>query len=138
MAFARRVNLFQREIREKPSISGFELLLRAASMISEGQVATGGQYFGSTLLTLDLTPQQEHLRDSCDVATARRLAALLQRDEVALEQLRQIALREARKIARCPLAQLETDIRLRVEGARLLIDIDVEGQASQMATTGGK
>ncbi len=39
-----------------------------------------------------------------------------------------IALADARRIARRKMGRLETDLRIRTEGSRVLVDIDVEGE----------
>jgi hypothetical protein len=132
MAFVRRIGLFRREIIERVSPAGLDLLLQTACRISEGQVS-GDQYFGSTLLTLDLQQAEIQLQDACDVATAARLARLLEQEPVALEQIRALARAEAQRIACHPLRELELDVRIRVEGPRVFIDVDVEGIASLRA-----
>jgi hypothetical protein len=135
MAASRRVSLIAREIRERVSPAGFELLLRAAGRISEGQSA-GGRYDGSTMITFDLDAARATVRERCDVATAAHLARLLERDEALLARLREVALEEARRIAGQPLRALEADLRLRVEGCRVFVDIDVEAELTPAAATG--
>jgi hypothetical protein len=139
MAAVRRLALVRREIRERISATGLELLLRAASRISEGRIAADGRYYGSTMLTLDLGLASGQVRDVCDIATAVRLAQLLEGDAAALAQVRRLVVEEASRVARRPLGELELEIRLRVEGSKIFIDVDVEGPGAQarVAKRGG-
>jgi hypothetical protein len=127
MARCRRVSLFRREIKERVSPAGFDLLLDRASKISEGQIS-GQRYYGSTMLTLDLRAVEAGVSEPCDVATAQRLARLLAGEPEILDRLRGLALADARRIARRKMGRLETDLRVRTESSRVLIDIDVEGE----------
>jgi hypothetical protein len=129
MASVRQVPLFQREIKERVNPAGFELLLNAAKRISEGQINPTGQYFGSTIITMDILQAVHLVRDACDVATAAKLAQLLQNEAKLLNQVRQLAIADAKKIARQPLDQLETECHIRTEKNHIFIDIDVEGKA---------
>ncbi len=138
MASAHRLSLFRREIRVSISPVAFEMLLRKASRISEGQIAPGGRYFGSTMLTIDLRQAEDQVRDACDKATAHRLVQLLEQEEHTLKQVKALALKEALNIAGCPLDCLELDLRIRTEGAVIYIDIDVEGQAQQRLGEAGR
>jgi len=131
MAAARRVSLFRREIKERVSPAGFELLLAAARKISEGRL-TGAHYDGSTMLTLDLATVDDGVRDACDVATALHLGQLLRLEPTLLERARALAAEDARRLAARPLSRLELEVRIQVEGCRILIDIDVEGEAQPL------
>src|SRR3954447_20743715 len=69
MARVTRIALFEREVRERLSVSALDLLMSRAEVISEGQrSARGGRdaYFGSTMLTFDLPALAVVLRDACD------------------------------------------------------------------------
>jgi uncharacterized membrane protein YccC len=127
MVASRRVSLIAREIKERVSVAGFDLLLRAARRISEGELA-GVRYYGSTMVTLDLEASRAEVRDRCDVATAARLARLLAAESELLSRLRALAEGEARRIASRPLGPLEVDVEVRAEGCRVLVDMDVEGE----------
>src|SRR5262249_41953373 len=76
---ARRVSLFEREIRVHLGTAAIELLFSQAEVLSEGQ-RQGARYFGSTMITLDLGRAQTALREPCDAADARRVAQLLEKD----------------------------------------------------------
>jgi hypothetical protein len=127
MAVVRQVSLIRREIREQISPVGLELLLLNASRISEGRVAADGRYYGSTMLTIDLALARDQVREACDVATAARLARLLELDAPAKARLRELAIEEARRVAQRTVGKLEVDMRVRVEGNAVFVDLDVEG-----------
>ena len=126
MAVARRVNLVGREITERLSSAGVEMLLGRAARLSEGQVLAGNRYYGSTMLTLDLQELHDVVRDSCDAATAARLARLLEGNPAVTREVRAIARQEACRIAGRQLTPNGVDMRVRSEGSCLFIDVDVE------------
>ena len=95
MAAVRRVTLFSREIIERLSPAGLDLLLARATRLSEGQVSATGDYFGSTMITVDLAQVDGKVRDACDVATAARLARRMAGDQTLVERVRVIAREEA-------------------------------------------
>lgn len=126
MAYVRRIGIFRREIRESVSPAALDLLLASAERISEGQIAAE-RYLGSTMLTVDLTRVHGVVQDACDVATAARLARHLEGEPHVKLALQELALKEARRIASCPLELVDAEVRVRVEGTRLFLDVDVEG-----------
>lgn len=126
MAFVRRVSLFRREIHESVSPAALEVLLGSAGRISEGKLS-GGRYFGCTMLTLDLGEVQGAVSDPCDVATAARLARRLAAEPYVEQEVRRLALSEARRITSRSLDLVEAELRVRVEGTRVFIDVDLEG-----------
>lgn len=128
MAVVRQVSLFAREVIERLSATGTELLLADLSRLSEGQ-QVGGRYFGSTMLTLDLRRLEGRMRDSGDVGTALRLARLWANSEPVIGRLRALALAEAQRIAGQPLLASGIDVRVRAEGSWLFVDIDLEAEA---------
>jgi len=137
MAKVRRVGLFAREVIEHLSIAGVEAMLSCASRLSEGQLSPEGHYFGSTMVTLDLRQLGEHVKDAGDLATSRKLAALLARDERVLARLAEVGENEARRVAGRPLSEVEADVRVRAEGAWVFIDIDVEAEADHTMARSG-
>ena len=137
MAAVRRIGLFRREIRESLDPAAVEVLLASATRISEGQVGPDGRFYGSTMLTIDLERVRPRVRDACDVATAVRLAALLETETALHERLGRLAVSEARRIASSGLRRPEADLRVRVEGTRVFIDIDVEAE-TQAPAAGGR
>ena len=126
MAKVRQVGLFSREITERLSIAGVEMLLSMASKLSEGQLS-GNAFYGSTMLTLDLRQLGGRVKDACDVATAMRLARLIGSNNAVLDRIRALALEEATRIAGCAIDSAGIDIRVRAEGSWVFIDADVEG-----------
>lgn len=128
MAIVSRVGLFSREIVERLSLAGIEMLLARVSRLSEGQILPDTRYYGSTMLTLDVHDLDSTVRDSCDVATAMRLARLLAHSEAMIDRVRSLAHDEAQRIAGCELSPVEIDMRVRAEGSWLFVDIDVEAR----------
>jgi hypothetical protein len=138
MAAARRISLFRRRIVETVSPAAVEVLIARAARISEGQVARDGRYYGSTMLTIDLERIQDQLSEVCDVATATRLARLIEQQPEVHEAAARLALQEARRVAGRRLRRVEADVRVRTEGVRVFIDVDVEADASLLPAAGQK
>jgi hypothetical protein len=130
MARALRVNLFEREVREKLSIAAVELLLDRAQVMAEGSRAASpsakNAFFGSIMLTVDLSRLAADVREPCDTRCAERLAELMSSDARVLRRIRQIADREASRLAGAEVHVHSADVRMRAEGERVFIDIDVE------------
>src|SRR5205085_9326669 len=126
MARASRVTLFEREIKERLSHAAIEILIDGADVLSEGQ-HNGPRFYGSTMITIDLARHAELVREPCDAASARRVAELFVRDLRACARVRTIAEREARRLARGPLARVAVELKLRWHDARVFVDADVEG-----------
>jgi len=121
MARATRITLFEREVRERLSRAALDLLFARAEVMSEGQRAPRGgkdSYFGSTMMTIDLPALSAVLRDEPDAGTARRLATLLGEDAAVEKRVQALATREAARVA---------GANIRAQGARVFIDVDVEG-----------
>ncbi len=128
---AHRVNLIEREIREKLSRSALELLLSVASVLSEGQAAlTAGQrtFTGSTMITIELPRLAATLREPPDARTARRLATLWASDTLAQNRIRAIAAREIERQTGARPRSFGTDVEIRSSGPNLLIDVNVEAR----------
>jgi hypothetical protein len=131
MARATRVTLFEREVRERLSRAAMDLVFARADRLSEGQRQVRGgtdSYFGSTMLTIDLVSFAGVLRDPCDAGTARRLAALIESDSSIPRRIRDIAEREATRIAAARLKEVRTQVAVRAQGAKVFIDVDVEAE----------
>lgn len=130
LARVQRIALFEREVRERLSRAALDLVFERAEVMSEGQRSTrAGQpvYFGSTMLTVDLEALAPQLRESCDAGTARRLATLLANDAAAAARVKAVAGQEAARIAGSRLKAIATEVKVRAKGARVFIDVDVEG-----------
>jgi hypothetical protein len=126
MAAARRVALFEREIRIHVATAAIEVLFAAADALHEGQ-RDGDRYFGSTMITFDLDRVRDRVRDDCDAASARRVAELMMDDARVQGRVRALAAAAAAERAGAALARLDADVRVRAAGARVHIDVDVEG-----------
>jgi hypothetical protein len=129
MAAARRVSLFEREIRYRLSTPALHILFDVAHVISEGQ-RQGPRYFGSTMLTIDLAAAAAVVREACDEGTARRVASLLGSDPRACARARVLALAAAEDRARATIVRPIVDVRVRASGAAVHIDVDVEGEVA--------
>jgi hypothetical protein len=129
MARATRITLFEREVRERLSRAALDVVFTRAELLSEGQRSVrGGKegYFGSTMLTIDLPALTEVLRDACDAGTAHRLVSLMEADSTLPRRIREIAEREATRVAGAKLKELRTHVAIRAQGAKVFIDVDVE------------
>jgi hypothetical protein len=129
MARATRITLFEREVRERLSRAALDIVFARAELLSEGQRnVRGGKegYFGSTMLTIDLPSLVDALRDACDAGTAHRLVELMEGDSTLPRRIRDIAEREAARVAASKLKDLRTHVTIRAQGAKVFIDIDVE------------
>jgi hypothetical protein len=132
MAHARRVSLFEREVRERLSSSAVELLLGAARVQSEGKRAAspsaGRAFFGTIMLTVILDAVQAGIREACDGPTAERLASLMADDRRVLDRVRALAEAEASRLAGAPIQVRRSDVRVRaaVADGRACLHIDVD------------
>jgi hypothetical protein len=131
MATARRVALFDREIRITLSGAAVEILFETAEILSEGE-RRGGGYFGSTMITFDVTRLAALVREACDAASARHVATLALADKRVRERARALAIADAgeRAGSGTRLANLSTELRARAVGTRVHLDIDVEAVVS--------
>jgi hypothetical protein len=129
MAPARRVSLYEREIRVHLGTAAIEVLFDVVEVLSEGG-RQGGRYFGSTMLTFDLGRARAALREACDAADARRVAELLEKDARIAARARALALTAAEERVGGRLAAPEVELRVRAEGARVHAILDVEGTIS--------
>jgi hypothetical protein len=129
MVQVRRIPLIEREIREHLSRAALDALFASAEIISEGEAnqAQGKtQFLGSTMLTLDMPALAELLCEPADEGTARRLAALLAKDKSLDGRIESIVRREVERIARVSPRSVRGETRIRTQGARVFLDIDVE------------
>jgi len=133
MADVRQLPIFKREIIERISPAGFEVLLACAKRISEGKVEDHGIFYGSTMITLDLSNPGPQIRAGQDPAAAERMAALLSKDRKLLRRLERLGVAEACQVAGGELSDPEVDIRVTSKEQRVLLDIDVEGTCQVVA-----
>jgi hypothetical protein len=130
MARVTRVPLFEREVRERLSNAAVEVLLGRAAVLAEGQRSQSATarhaFFGSIMITIELAGLDAALRDDCSPESARRVAEMMEVDARVLKKLRQLAEREASRLAGAAIRVHSADVRVRAEGTRVLVDIDVE------------
>ncbi len=108
---------------------GEEELFRVADVLSEGRVH-GASFFGSTLITIDLV--RLGLGEGED--PARVLRAVERSVRVRLRAMR---LAQSDAVRRLPDRRLGTAVvetRIRLDGARLLVDVDLE-QPFELSST---
>jgi len=130
MARAARVSLFEREIRERLSVAALDVLLTRARVLSEGQRAAGPTarraYFGSTMITIDVSALTDVVRDACDARTAVRIAELIEDDTRVQRRVQKLAEREAQRLADGPIKPRAGELRVRTQGTLIYLDVDVE------------
>ncbi|MCA9668533.1 MAG: hypothetical protein KC503_23235, partial [Myxococcales bacterium] len=97
--------------------------------LSEGDLAEGGAYYGSTMLTVDLGGMGAASRESGDVRAAAGAAQLIESDRSMLRRLAEVARDEAKRIAGVPLERVATDVRVHAAQTTIHVDVDVEARA---------
>ena len=125
-------SLFEREIRIGLSSAAIEILIDLGSLLSEGQIEDD-LYFGSTMMTIDLARASALVSDTCDIATAHKVADLVVRDERVRERARAVAKREAERLAATELIDVQIDVRVNHSGSHLQLDMDVEASVAAAA-----
>ncbi len=129
MARARRIAMFEREVRERLSRAALDAILDRAEVISEGQRAErNGKdcYLGSTMVTVDLDSLGPVVREHGDAGTAQRLAALMRADLTIKARMDALACREVLRITETRPKGVRTEIQIRAQGSCVFIDADVE------------
>src|SRR6185436_19690174 len=134
MAAARKVALFDREIHTTLSQAAIEILFETADMLSEGE-RRGDGYFGSTMITLDLTRVAALVREDCDAASARRVAELAMADKRVRERAKVLAAADAAERAGTLLVRVDCELRARAVGTRIHLDVDVEAEIARARAT---
>jgi hypothetical protein len=124
MAMARRVSLFEREVRVRLAPVGVDVLFAEARVLTEGQI-DDGRYHGSTMMTVDLAALDGRIADPCDIACARRVTELAAGDDRIRDRARRVAIAEAGRKSR-ELTAPVVDVHVHREGRTLHIDLDVE------------
>lgn len=135
MAAARRVTLFEREIRVRLSTAAIDILFDCADVLSEGELRGDG-YFGSTMITIDLARAGAAVREECDAASARQVAELCAKDPRVRARARVVAAADAEVRAGARLSRVDVELRARAAGARVHIDLDVEGDLAKASRAG--
>ncbi|MGZ3442538.1 MAG: hypothetical protein ACXVDD_23615 [Polyangia bacterium] len=130
MARAVRVTLFEREVREKLSVAAIEILLERARILSEGKRSASptaaARYFGSTMITVDVSALGDVVREPCDARSAARVCELVRGDVRVTRRVQKIAGREAERLAGGPVRVRAGEVRVRAQGTLVHLDVDVE------------
>ena len=130
MARVQRVMLFEREICERLSVAAIEILLERANVLSEGSRSAAptakARWFGSTMITVDVAALGDVVRDPCDARAAARVAELIAGDARVTKRVQRIAGREADRLAGAIVRVRASEVRVRVQGTLVHLDVDVE------------
>jgi hypothetical protein len=129
VVLVRRISLFEREVREHLSQAALDALFARAEILSEGETSTiGGKrvFVGSTMLTCDMLALEPILREPADVGTASRLAPLLAKEPSLPARTQAIVKREVERLAHAQPKTVRGETRIRHQGTRVFLDIDVE------------
>lgn len=125
--------LFRREVKERLSLTALDVLLQHAEIFVEGGQSSGrsagGAFFGSAMLTLDL--RHERLRPPHDEAACLRLCEALSDDARARRALVRRALDVGRARMDLPDDVRAGALRCRVEGEKVLVDLELESGPDQ-------
>ncbi len=123
------VPLFYREERLRLSPTALQLLLARADAWVEGNTITKGsakgRFLGTAMLTLDLAAAADRLRPPHDEAIAKKLMSVLQEDAALRAEVAAHAIAIARTRLAPPHDLVAGDCSFRVDGARVLIDLDL-------------
>jgi hypothetical protein len=128
---AETLPLFHREVRERLSLTALAAVLAQAEILVEGGNASGasarGAFLGSAMVTIDVATLEGRLRPH-DEETARRLAMALADDEAANAAV----VHHILEVARARLSPREAlragELRIRGEGTRVLVDVELEAE----------
>jgi len=126
---ARRISLFEREVRVRLAPVAVDILHGSARVLTEGEL-TGDFYAGSTMLTVDLATTAHRVSDPPDGTTAQRVALLYGADDRCREHARRIAVAEATRLAQCSLSSALVDVESRARGPQVHLSLNVEAQRS--------
>jgi hypothetical protein len=129
MARVERLPLIEREIRERVGTAALELLIAGADVLVEGAPGNGptsAGFFGSVMMTIDLAARAPQIREAPTPELAARLVELIGADGRALGRIRRIAESRAAVFAGRPIEVHPGDLRVRSDGLRVLVDIDIE------------
>src|SRR5262249_35234742 len=92
---------------------------------AEGPTA-GRAFFGSIMITVDLSALSGGVREKCDELAAERVTTMMSEDARVMGRVRRLAESEASKLANAPIKVHTADVRMRSTGACVHIDVDVE------------
>jgi len=128
-ARAAGLRLLAQDRREGLTLSGLGVLIERAEIIHEGDVVVEdgvAHFFGSTLFTLDLDALGGCLAKGCEVDGSRLLDHLSASPFFRVHLMRLARAEILRRTGAAPETPLRVEMRGRVEGRRICIDLDVE------------
>jgi hypothetical protein len=127
---AETLPLFHREVRERLSPTALQLLLDRAEIFVEGSAARGssahGAFLGTAMVTLDLAAAADRVRPLSD--GAMRLCAAFADEPEARRAIVARVLEAARSRLASPGPLRASAPRFRVDGDRVLVDFDLDGE----------
>ena len=108
-----------------------ESLFRSADVLSEGGRRGGAEgnesYFGSTMISMDLSRMHEHWRGEFDDRARAQLADAVDGSvRMRLRAMRLACAEAARRVPDRALGTAQVEIRVRIAGEQLHMDIDLE------------
>lgn len=137
-----RIQLIRREIREFLPESALEILFSRGRVVVEGgperrkdgpePASAGsargraGDYFGTVMVTVDLSTEGAVFSEPADEATARRLAELMETDDRVREKLVELLRARLAVTIGCSPSSLRIALvhAVRVEGCKVFLDGD--------------
>jgi hypothetical protein len=143
LARARGAPLLVRRDRVALSRVLEEELFRSADVLSEGECRAGADgsecYYGSTMITLDLDPVRRSWRGRFDEAARQHFAAVVRGSaRVHLRAMRTACAEVARRVSDRPLGTAQVDIRVRLDGEHLYLDVDLEVPLGVSSSSSGR
>jgi len=78
------------------------------------------------MLTVDVAALGDFVREPCDARAAARVAELVGSDTRVVRRVQRIAGREADRLAGATVRVRASDVRVRVQGTLVHLDVDVE------------
>jgi hypothetical protein len=125
-----RLPLFSRHVVERLSPTALGLLIGRAEVFVAGAAASGasarGAFLGSAMMTIHLGALGDRLCDPVTAELATRLCRALDDDADARARLVAHALEVARARLAAPPGLRAGELRLRSDGDRVLVDLELE------------
>lgn len=131
-ARATRAGLSRTLRREVLSREAEELLFTCAELMTEARVDERG-YSGSTMITFDLARVAEGLRDLSTEADRQRLLRVVEGSvRVRIRSSRFACAEAARRVPDRSLGTFSVETRMRLDGSKLLVDVDVDAPFAEV------
>lgn len=130
---AEALPLFHHEVRERLNPTALALVLAHAEVLVEGGAVQGGptrgSFLGTAMLTIDLERLGGRVRPPHDADAARRLAAAIEDDPGARSAIAQHVIDAARARLAAPAHLRVSEPSVRTNGARVLVDLELDAEA---------